>query len=212
MNSFLRHSTLLLFAFGTSALLLSGCGSSAPKDAANPPAVEQPARDAAGRLHTTGTETLDIVATPVVETLPPARSTPIGTGPDPKPAVPPSDIPTTPPLAVAPATITSPDGAVTAAQPSPASAEKSAAVIARAGAEQIRTKVKDLDLINNAKMPAEKAAVILEEAKELRARIQADTSQADAPQSVVLDSLDEFSYYVEQAAQARVAQRLAILQ
>lgn len=207
MNPFFRYSALGLFITGTSALFLAGCGSSAPKDAANPPAVEQPARDAAGRLSTTGTETLDVVATPVVESLPPVRTTPVGMGPAPTPVVPPSDIPTTPPLAQAPASIVTPESAGAAAQASPTSEEKRAAVIARAGAEEIRSKIKDLDLINEAKMPSDKAAVILEDAKELRARIEADNSQQEAPKSVVLDSLDEFTYYVEQAAQATNAQQ-----
>ncbi|PKO18670.1 hypothetical protein CVU37_04600 [candidate division BRC1 bacterium HGW-BRC1-1] len=88
----------------------------------------------------------------------------------------------------------------------PAETEKSAAVITRTGADQIRTTLRDLDLINDVKLPADKAAVMLDQAGQLRGRIEADTSQDDSPKSVVLDNLDEFTHYVELATQARTAQ------
>ena len=206
MSRIPRHTTARA-AVCAASLILAACGGAPENPAATEPGATPDATEAALQSPPEATPAPEPEPSPTpaiaVSHEPPPAATPDAsaeetTAPVAHPA-PPADVDTTP-TAVPPAQPAQPQAAI----PTPRG-PNTAAAIARQGADEIRETIKDLDLINDVKMPAEKAAEIVTRAKDLRQRIEADKSLEDARQGLALDSVDEFAYYIERAAEATTA-------
>lgn len=205
MSRIPRHTTARA-AVCAASLILAACGGAPEKPAATEPGATPDATEAALQSPPEATPVPEPEPSPTpaiaVRHEPTPAATPDAsaeetTAPVAHPA-PHTDTDTTAALATPP--VAQPQSAI----PTPRG-PNTAAAIARQGADEIRETIKDLDLINDVKMPAEKAAEIVTRAKDLRQRIEADKSLEDARQGLALDSVDEFAYYIERAAEATTA-------
>lgn len=205
MSRIPRHTTARA-AVCAASLILTACGGAPENPAATEPGATPDATEAALQSPPEATPAPEPEPSPTpaiaVSHEPPPAATPDAsaeetTAPVADPA-PSGDTDTTAVLATPP--VAQPHSAI----PTPRG-PNTAAAIARQGADEIRETIKDLDLINDVKMPAEKAAEIVTRAKDLRQRIAADKSLEDARQGLALDSVDEFTYYIERAAEATTA-------